>query len=189
MADGNEKHVLILTQMASYRKQPNRMMPAIRARYRRWPKLVQALGDRHIRYNRTLEQVARQEAAEMPSSFGRRNPAASAALKKIRRSCAPCIRRAMKRQSGAGRNWNAFERMKRCAERHKKADSHIAGESAFSSVLFVAGFGTVEFKNHCVVFQFFGHNVVLRAHRPAHAQRPWPPPDVPAPVCGQAHRR
>lgn len=79
MADGNEKHVLILTQMASYRKQPNRMMPAIRARYRRWPKLVQALGDRHIRYNRTLEQVARQEAAgnafvlrpQKPSGIGR----------------------------------------------------------------------------------------------------------------------
>ena len=79
MADGNEKHVLILTQMASYRKQPNRMMPAIRARYRRWPRLVQALGDRHIRYNRTLEQVARQEAAgnafvlrpQKPSGIGR----------------------------------------------------------------------------------------------------------------------
>ena len=57
MADGNEKHVLILTQMASYRKQPNRMMPAIRARYRRWPKLVQALGDRHIRYNLSLIHI------------------------------------------------------------------------------------------------------------------------------------
>ncbi len=58
MADGNENHVPVLPQMASYRKHPNRMMPAICARYRHWPKLVQAMGDRHIRYNRTLEQVA-----------------------------------------------------------------------------------------------------------------------------------
>ena len=92
MADGNEKHVLVLTQMASYRKQPNRMMPAIRARYRHWPKLVQALGDRHIRYNRTLEQVARQEAAgnafvirpQAPSGIGRieKDPAKLRALYK-----------------------------------------------------------------------------------------------------------
>ena len=40
---------------------------------------MQALGDRHIRYNRTLEQVARQEAAgnafvlrpQKPSGIGR----------------------------------------------------------------------------------------------------------------------
>ena len=92
MADGNEKHVLVLTQMESYRKQPNRMMPVIRTRYRHWPKLVQAMGDRHIRYNRTLEQVARQEAAgnafvirpQAPSGIGRieKDPAKLRALYK-----------------------------------------------------------------------------------------------------------
>ena len=54
-------------------------MPVIRARYRRWPKLVRAMADRHIRYNRTLEQVARQEEAgsafvlrpQLPSGIGR----------------------------------------------------------------------------------------------------------------------
>ncbi len=61
--DGNRKHVLVLTQMEGYRKGPNKMVPLIRARYRRWPNLVRAMEQRHVRYNETLALVRRCEQA------------------------------------------------------------------------------------------------------------------------------
>lgn len=60
--DGNQKNVVILTQAEGYRKQPNKAMPAVKAKYRRFPHLVAAIADRHERYNETLELIARQEA-------------------------------------------------------------------------------------------------------------------------------
>ena len=61
--DGCGRSVVILTQHDGYRKEPNAMMPLIRARYRGYPALVERLADRHLRYNETLEMVKREEAA------------------------------------------------------------------------------------------------------------------------------
>ena len=63
MADGCGRSVVILTQHRGYRKEPNGMMPLIRARYRRYPALVERMADRHLRYNETLELVERESAA------------------------------------------------------------------------------------------------------------------------------
>lgn len=63
IADGNRRNVVVLTQHRGYRKGPNRMMPLIRARYRRYPMLVKALAERHEHYNRQTEAVYREEAA------------------------------------------------------------------------------------------------------------------------------
>ena len=42
-------------------KKKNKMLPAIRARYLRYPAFVEAVADRHERYNETLEHVAMLE--------------------------------------------------------------------------------------------------------------------------------
>ena len=54
MTDGHQKNVVILTQAPDYQKAPNRAMPLLALRYARYPAFVQALRERHVRYNDTL---------------------------------------------------------------------------------------------------------------------------------------
>ncbi len=61
MADGNEKVVVILTRDASYKKSPASMMGLIKYKYRKYPKLVEAMRTRHERYNRTIELIEKLE--------------------------------------------------------------------------------------------------------------------------------
>ena len=61
--DGSGKNVVVLTRAAGYRKSPNQSMTAIRAKYRHYPHLVDAVATRHERYNEALELVAREESA------------------------------------------------------------------------------------------------------------------------------
>ena len=63
IADGHDKNVLVLTQAPDYRKEPNRAMALIRAKYRRYPKLVEAVARRHVGYNETLDFIRQQEKA------------------------------------------------------------------------------------------------------------------------------
>ena len=59
---GNEKTVVVLTRDRSYRKGPNKAMPLIRLRYQKeFPKLVERMKDRHIRYNETLDYLYQEE--------------------------------------------------------------------------------------------------------------------------------
>ncbi len=60
---GNQKNVVVLTRDKSYRKKPNEMMPLIRARYFRYPQLVNRIERRHEYYNRTLEEISKSEEA------------------------------------------------------------------------------------------------------------------------------
>ena len=59
---GYERNVVVLTQPLGYRKRENRAMPLIRRAYRQYPKLVEAMERRHLVYNATLDEIARQEA-------------------------------------------------------------------------------------------------------------------------------
>ena len=54
---GCEKNVIVLTQCAGYRKGPNELMPLIKAKYRRYPKLIELMETRHLRYNKTLDEI------------------------------------------------------------------------------------------------------------------------------------
>ena len=63
MADGHRKNVVVLTREAGYRKSPARAMPLIAARYRRYPRFVEAMRNRSRMYNAQLELVAAEEAA------------------------------------------------------------------------------------------------------------------------------
>ncbi len=60
-SDGNIKNVVILTRDASYRKEPNKFMPLLKAVYRKYPKLIKCLEERHINYNHTLDYIKREE--------------------------------------------------------------------------------------------------------------------------------
>jgi len=55
IADGNIRHVLILTQPRGYRKQASPLTGLIRLCYARYPGLGRALADRHHRYNETMQ--------------------------------------------------------------------------------------------------------------------------------------
>ena len=64
MADGNQKHVLVLTRPKGYRKKPSPLTQRlIRLRYPRFKGLQQALAGRAGAYNQTLEWIENLEAA------------------------------------------------------------------------------------------------------------------------------
>ena len=58
---GYKRNLIILTQPKGYTKKKNKFLPAIRAKYFRYPAFVEAVADRHERYNETLEHVAMLE--------------------------------------------------------------------------------------------------------------------------------
>ena len=58
---GYKRNLIVLTQPKGFVKKKNKMLPVIRARYLRYPAFVDAVADRHERYNETLEHVAMLE--------------------------------------------------------------------------------------------------------------------------------
>jgi predicted patatin/cPLA2 family phospholipase len=59
---GCTKNIVVLTRPKGYRKTPSHMIPAVSYTYRRYPNFVKAYKTRHIRYNRSLDFAAKQEA-------------------------------------------------------------------------------------------------------------------------------
>ena len=58
---GYKRNLIILTQPKGFVKKKNPMLPAIRARYLRYPAFVEAVADRHERYNETLSYISMLE--------------------------------------------------------------------------------------------------------------------------------
>ena len=54
---GFEKNVIVLTQCPTYRKSPNKLIPLMKKRYARYPKLIKLMENRHEVYNRTLQII------------------------------------------------------------------------------------------------------------------------------------
>lgn len=59
--DGNKKNVVILTKEVGYVRKPATKIGLLKARYRKYPKLVEVMQKRHITYNETLEYLKRLE--------------------------------------------------------------------------------------------------------------------------------
>lgn len=59
--DGNKKNILVLTRDESYRKDKNSLMPIIKIRYKKYPKLVESIKNRYIVYNDTLDLIKELE--------------------------------------------------------------------------------------------------------------------------------
>ena len=60
---GYKRNLIILTQPKGYTKKKNKFLPAIRAKYFRYPACVEAVADRHERYNETLSYISMLEQA------------------------------------------------------------------------------------------------------------------------------
>ena len=59
--ESDVRNLIVLTQPKGFVKKKNKMLPAIRARYLRYPAFVEAVADRHERYNETLEHISMLE--------------------------------------------------------------------------------------------------------------------------------
>ena len=60
---GYDRNIVILTQPNGFRKEPDKLFPLMKLRYKKYPKLVEAIATRHQQYNASLDLIARQEAA------------------------------------------------------------------------------------------------------------------------------
>ena len=61
---GYDRNVMILTQPKGYYKKPFGLMPAICACYQRYPKLIEAMEQRHVVYNRQMSEIRQREQTE-----------------------------------------------------------------------------------------------------------------------------
>lgn len=59
---GYDRNIAVLTQPKGYQKKPNSLMPVIRRKYKAYPRLIEAMQNRHIIYNQTLEYIEQQES-------------------------------------------------------------------------------------------------------------------------------
>lgn len=57
VSDGYRKNIIILTRDKGYRKSPGKLMGLVRFIYRRYPKIAQAIENRHRIYNETLDYI------------------------------------------------------------------------------------------------------------------------------------
>ena len=58
---GYDRNVVILTQPEGYQKEHNKLMPLLRLSLRKYPKMIEALDQRHLMYNRQLDYVSEAE--------------------------------------------------------------------------------------------------------------------------------
>lgn len=71
---GLKKNLVILTQPRNYKKFPNKAMPLIKLKYRKYPKFVKAMAMRHETYNAELEYVRRREKESKVFVIAPENP-------------------------------------------------------------------------------------------------------------------
>ena len=58
---GYERNVVVLTQPKGYKKQPNKLMPLMHLQLHHHPRMLKALAERHMMYNRQLDLVQQAE--------------------------------------------------------------------------------------------------------------------------------
>ncbi len=58
---GYSRNIVVLTQPQGYRKKKNGMMPLIKLKYKKYPKLIEAMANRHKLYNETVAYIESKE--------------------------------------------------------------------------------------------------------------------------------
>ncbi len=58
---GFEKNILVLTRPENYRKEKDKLLPLMRLKYKKYPKLLKTLENRHIEYNAVLDYISQEE--------------------------------------------------------------------------------------------------------------------------------
>ena len=61
IANGYEKNIVVLTQPEGYIKSKNPLMPLVRLRMKKYPKMIEAMANRHTVYNECLKQLEQRE--------------------------------------------------------------------------------------------------------------------------------
>lgn len=59
---GYGKTIVVLTRVEGYRKEPDRTIPLMKLKYKEYPEYIKAAAERHINYNRTLEEIEELES-------------------------------------------------------------------------------------------------------------------------------
>ena len=59
---GYDKNIVVLTQPRSYVKKENKLLPVMKLKLKKYPKLLETMKNRHIHYNETLKYIRREEA-------------------------------------------------------------------------------------------------------------------------------
>lgn len=58
---GYDKNVVVLTRPQNYIKKKNGFIPLIKLKYKRYPRFIEAMENRHNMYNETLSYIAKEE--------------------------------------------------------------------------------------------------------------------------------
>ena len=58
---GYGKNIVVLTQPADYVKSPNRLLPLMKLKFRKYPRLLETIAKRHDIYNETLANIRKRE--------------------------------------------------------------------------------------------------------------------------------
>ena len=58
---GYERNVVVLTQPENFQKKSNRFLPLMQMKMKKYPEFINAVRDRHTRYNETLEYIRQEE--------------------------------------------------------------------------------------------------------------------------------
>ncbi len=58
---GYDRNIVILTQPKGYLKEKNKMLPVIKRVFKKYPKMIEAIENRHIMYNETLKYIEERE--------------------------------------------------------------------------------------------------------------------------------
>ena len=61
ITNGYEKNIVVLTQPKGYVKSKNPLMALVRLRMRKYPKMIEAMANRHTVYNECLKQLEQRE--------------------------------------------------------------------------------------------------------------------------------
>jgi len=61
---GYNKNVVILTQPYDYVKRKNSVLPLIKLVYKKYPKLIDVMKNRHIMYNETTDYIKEKEKSD-----------------------------------------------------------------------------------------------------------------------------
>lgn len=58
---GYDRNVVVLTQPEGYVKKPNKIMPIVKRVYKKYPRFIKAMQNRHNEYNKTTEYISKCE--------------------------------------------------------------------------------------------------------------------------------
>jgi len=58
---GYDRNIVVLTQPISYRKSPNRLLPLMKLKFKKYPHLIETIANRHEIYNKTTERILQKE--------------------------------------------------------------------------------------------------------------------------------